>query len=365
MTENPAFLREQIITYLGNKRALLPFIVEAATDVQAELGGRKLSLCDPFSGSGIVARALRPLAAEMTVSDLERYCHTLNRCYLSCSGERGGLDLESHYAALTAALEGPLQAGVIASHYAPRDEAAIEAGERVFYTPRNARYLDTARALIARLPEAMQPFFLAPLLYEASVKANTAGVFKGFYKNPQTGLGQYGGGGRNALSRICAPMALPFPVFSAFDCPTTVLRQDAHVLAEQLDETDLVYLDPPYNQHPYGSNYFMLNLINDGAVPGPMSAVSGIPKGWNRSRYNRRAEAQDALLALCRALPARYVMISLNDEGFISRESLEPALRQLGRLDIRQQRHNAFRGSRNLRERAIHTTEYLYILKKT
>ena len=24
---------------------------------------------------------------------------------------------------------------------------------------------------------------------------------------------------------------------------------------------DLAYFDPPYNQHPYGSNYFMLNTI--------------------------------------------------------------------------------------------------------
>ena len=364
MTENPAFLREQIITYIGNKRALLPFIGEAAAHVQAEVGGRKLSVCDPFSGSGIVARALRPLAARMTVSDLEGYCETLNRCYLSCAAQREGLDLAARYNALTAALEGPLRAGVIARHYAPRHEDAIQAGERVFYTPRNARYLDTARALIADMPPEAQPFFLAPLLYEASVKANTAGVFKGFYKNPATGIGQFGGGGRNALSRICADMALPFPVFSSFDCPTTVLRMDAHALAGQLDETDLIYLDPPYNQHPYGSNYFMLNLLNMGAEPGQRSKVSGIPKGWNRSRYNRRAEALDALLELCRALPARYVMISMNDEGFIGREALEPALRQLGRLEVRQQRYNAFRGSRNLRERAIHTTEYLYVLKK-
>ena len=39
---------------------------------------------------------------------------------------------------------------------------------------------------------------------------------------------------------------------------------------------DLVYLDPPYNQHPYGSNYFMLNVIANNQTT-KISKVSGIP----------------------------------------------------------------------------------------
>ena len=29
----------------------------------------------------------------------------------------------------------------------------------------------------------------------------------------------------------------------------------------ELKNLDVIYADPPYNQHPYSSNYFMLNLI--------------------------------------------------------------------------------------------------------
>ena len=47
--------------------------------------------------------------------------------------------------------------------------------------------------------------------------------------------------------------------------------------ARQLELLDLVLiLDPPYNQHPYGSNYFMLNLICDYREPVEISAVSAI-----------------------------------------------------------------------------------------
>ena len=58
---------------------------------------------------------------------------------------------------------------------------------------------------------------------------------------------------------------------------------------EQLPPVDVAYLDPPYNQHPYGSNYFMLNLLASGREPAAeeLSQVSGIPKNWNRSHYNK------------------------------------------------------------------------------
>ena len=54
--EDPRFLQEQIITYLGNKRRLLDFIGRAVAQVRKRLGGRKLRCFDAFAGSGIVSR---------------------------------------------------------------------------------------------------------------------------------------------------------------------------------------------------------------------------------------------------------------------------------------------------------------------
>jgi adenine-specific DNA-methyltransferase len=364
MEESPAYLKEQLITYIGNKRALLPFILGAVAEVRAEVG-RDLDAADLFSGSGAVARGLRRFSRRMVVNDLEGYCETLSRCYLSCAGDRDMPTITAAFDALKAALAAELSPGFIAEMYAPRDGTHVRPGERAFYTPRNARYIDTARQAIAALPQDIQPFLLAPLLYEASVKANTAGVFKGFYKNPVTHVGQFGGGGRDALSRICADIDLPFPVFSRFDCPTEMLRMDARAACDVMPPVDLLYLDPPYNQHPYGSNYFMLNLINDYVAPAAASPVSGIPPGWNRSPFNRARDALPALLDICAAAPARYVLISMNSEGFIPRADLEAALKPLGTVTVAEQPYNAFRGSRNLRGRALHVSEYLFILKKT
>ena len=54
-------------------------------------------------------------------------------------------------------------------------------------------------------------------------------------------------------------------------------------------------MDPPYNQHPYASNYFMLNVILNNKIDGKMSKVSGILDNLNRSAYNKRQEVKDAI----------------------------------------------------------------------
>ena len=100
------------------------------------------------------------------------------------------------------------------------------------------------------VPQELRVFFVAPLLYSASVHANTSGIFKGFHKN-KDGLGQFGGRGKHALSRITADIGLLKPVFSNFNVEFDVQRRDANELAAELPPLDLVYLDPPYNQHPY------------------------------------------------------------------------------------------------------------------
>lgn len=363
--EDREFLTSQVITYLGNKRSLLDFIGEALHTVQQELGRTRLSIGDFFSGSGVVARYFKQYASRLVVNDLEGYCEVLNRCYLSNVSQLDMPSLQHTYRELRARLSGDLcRDGIIARLYAPRDEHDIQKGERVFYTPRNARYIDTARQLIGALPPDMQPFFLAPLLFEASVKNNTSGVFKGFYKDARTGIGQFGGTARNALSRICCDIELPFPVFSRFECPVEIFRGDAKDAARKIAPLDLVYLDPPYNQHPYGSNYFMLNLICEYREPVEPSAVSGIPRVWNRSAYNRSSAALGELRELCACVPARYLLVSFNSEGFITREQMTAMLSELGRVEVLDRAYNAFRASRNLRNRSLHTTEYLFLVRK-
>jgi adenine-specific DNA-methyltransferase len=257
-----------------------------------------------------------------------------------------------------------LEKGIIADLYAPKDDKNVKPGERLFYTTRNARYIDTVRNLIEHIPQNMQKYFLAPLLSEASIHANTSGVFKGFYKNTETGIGRFGGKNQDALFRITGDINLPFPVFSNFYSDVMVFNGDSNKIIREVPEVDVAYLDPPYNQHPYGSNYFMLNLILDYKYPDNTSKVSGIPGDWNRSNYNKEKLAYHALEELVRNIKAKYTLISFNSEGFIGLEEMKTMLGRIGKLDILETQYNTFRGSRNLNNREIHVKEYLYLLEK-
>lgn len=96
----------------------------------------------------------------------------------------------------------PTSPGFIRRLYAPRDPAAIDPSDRVFYTPENADRLDSYRRLIQDEPPRLRSLLMGPLLSAASIHANTAGVFKGFYKDQSTGIGKFGGSGADALDRI-------------------------------------------------------------------------------------------------------------------------------------------------------------------
>ena len=366
--ENTGYLRSQLITCIGNKRSLLPFIGRALEQVRRRLGRDRLRLCDVFNGSGVAARFFKSYAELLLANDLESYSEVINRCYLANRSELPLERLRELHADLTRRLrEEPLKRGFIAELYAPEDEGHIRAGERVFYTPRNARFIDSARQYIGELEPELRPFFIAPLLAEASVHANTAGVFKGFYKDAD-GRGSFGVSGADALARIKGEIGLPFPLWSDCECPVRVFREDANALARRLRsepvELDAAYLDPPYNQHPYGSNYFMLNLICSYQRPAGISPVSGIPPDWNRSDYNRAAHARRALAELAEAIPARFLLISFNSEGFISPGEMNALAANLGRMEVLETPYTAFRGSRNLSGRNIHVREYLYVIEK-
>lgn len=383
MTENTQYLTEQLITYIGNKRSLLPFIKQGVEIVQKELNKEFLHCFDVFSGSGIVSRFLKSYASSITTNDLETYAKIISSCYLSNKSSINFDELEKIHSELVKSTTNEISTyelnntcpGFVSELYAPKDEDNVQFGERCFYTPYNAKYIDIMRQKITdEVPAELQKFFIAPLLSEVSVHANTAGIFKGFYKNSRTGKGQFGGNGKNALERIKGKIELPLPIFSNFECPSYIFQEDANtlILNEMLynhlpeKEFDLAYIDPPYNQHPYGSNYFMLNLIANYQRPDceKISRVSGIPKDWNRSSFNRKRDAAESFTNLVSSLRAKYLMVSFNSEGYISKNEMINILEKVGTVTVLDISYNAFKGSRNLKNRDIYVSEYLFIVKK-
>ena len=361
--ENDEFLKNQLITYIGNKRTLLPFIEIGISEAKSKLGKERIDFLDLFSGSGVVSRMARKYSRILHCNDLELYSHVFNSCYQANAEALDHAALSDELGRVRREVQDTFAPGFIAELYAPQDDDNILHGERVFYTRRNATFLDTFCRVLATTPIELRPFVLAPVLAQASMYANTSGVFKGFYKN-KDGVGQFGGTAKNALSRIKRNIEIQAPVFSNFSCEAHLHNADANALVRELAPVDVAYFDPPYNQHPYGSNYFMLNLLCDYQRPNEISNVSGIPTDWNRSLYNKRQHAEKALFDAVENVKANFVLISYNSEGFVAHDRFLSELISIGEVSVMDTKYNTFRGCRNLSGRDIHVTENLYLIDK-
>jgi len=363
--EDDGYLSQQLITYIGNKRALLSPIEGAVQKVYEHLGRRKLRTFDGFTGSGVVARLFKQYSSLVVVNDLEKYANVIGDCYLTNKQDVDILKLETLISKMNREAEkSPVTNGIFRQLYSPMDEGNIKDGERVFYTPNNAQRLDTYRTLLSDVDLKYWPYILGPLLSMASIHVNTAGVFKGFYKDSKTGRGMFGGSASNALQRIRGEIKLKMPVFSNFTSEKLILNDDVRSVVSQVENIDLAYFDPPYNQHPYGSNYFMLNLLVDYVEPSVVSKVSGIPLDWNRSDLNKKQLAYDALRSSLSNVDAKFILVSYNSEGFITPEEMRIMLEELGTIEEMQLQYNTYRGSRNLSKRETYVTEHLFLVDK-
>ena len=357
------YLKDQIITYLGNKRKILPFIERSLN----QIGLKGYTFLDLFSGSGIVSRLAKVHGAKKIIAnDLEYYSMVLNTVFLR--NEEG--DKKEFEEMKNEILSKPLFEGWVCENYAPKDDNDIQRGERCFYTRENALLIDSYIEALRNVPCEVADMFLAPLIYEASVHTNTSGVFKGFYKNKQ-GIGQFGGEGKNALQRICGKIDPQFPVFCPNETENIIISADASRVAkdteivEQAKGIDITYIDPPYNQHPYGSNYFMLNAIAKCKCPDEISKVSGIPKDWNRSIYNKKVEGVMQLLKDIETVDSKYVLLSYSSEAYLPIKDMVAELAKIGLItNLQEIDYNVFRGSRNLSSRNKKLQEYLITIRK-
>jgi len=357
-----------MLTCIGNKRKLCESILHLVEGIKVDLGKDKLNILDAFAGSSVVSRKLSHIADNLYSNDMEQYAYLMAKCYLSTPSESEKVKVYSHITAMNElAREGPFVAGIICDLYAPQDSKNIQEGERCFYTHENALIIDTLRKYIAdNVDESLFCYCITPLLNKASIHANTGGVFKGYYKD-NTGKGAFGGQGKNCLTRILEPIKLDVPVWNG-DASFTFrgFNMDINQLMPELpSDLDVVYLDPPYNQHPYGSNYFMLNVIARNERPKDISTVSGIPTDWKRSNYNYKGKAtksMEDLLKVC-TQKSKYVILSYNNEGIISTEDWARIFESY-EVVTHEIPYDTYKASRNLSDRNDKVVEIMHVIKR-
>lgn len=359
-----SYLSDQIITYLGNKRKQLPIFADAFHDIK-----EPFRFADIFSGSGIVSRLAKtiPHCTSILANDWESYSCALNRCYLS-NDIPDDLDNYINFLNDTRNIHQEDEY-YLYGNYSPLDDSNIRENERVFYTSHNAKMIDRFRTRLEYCPEDIRRCALGSLLYKSSIHNNTCGYFNSFYK--VDGKGHYGGKNENDLGRICGEIVLSRPVFyKRNDISIQVEQLDANDLVRKMSPVDVCYIDPPYNKHPYGTYYFMLNLICDWKREYPIhNNLRGQTDEWKRSLYNSFDKSDIVFRDLIEHTKSRYIWVSYNNRGLISTSKMKEILSFHGRVSECFFEHKTYnkligQGKKFLEKTKEPVRECFYILER-
>lgn len=369
------YLFNQLFPYIGNKRKLLSLIWEAVL----QTGVKEGVFADFFTGSGVVSRLAKKNGFQVLSNDWEPYSYFYNLAYIEQNKfpsfeNLGGL--QEVYKFLNN-LEGVH--GYISEFYCPWDDnnPDIEK-ERMFYTHRNGMKIDAMREEIYRwekekkINEYEKAILLSSFIYSASYVSNTSGVFKGFHNG-------WGGKTGTALYRILSKIELIPPVLFDNDKKNKVYKMDCQNFAQKLSgevKVDIAYLDPPYNQHPYGSNYHILNTIalwdkpeinKSILVEGKKINKSAIRTDWKterRSAYNYKADAIKAFESLIQTTNANFILTSYSTDGNMDLKEMLEVLASNGELSMVTKSYKRYRVSTQRMSEKPYNLEVVFILDK-
>lgn len=378
------YLKNNLIAYIGNKRRLLPFIENAFLNILEEDKNIKTAL-DLFAGSGSVSRLLKTLNLKVYSNDWEYYSYILNYAHI-CINEKDVKNMFKH----TGGVENTINIinnietindkdRYISKYYAPLDDNNPDLkNERLFYTQYNATRIDIIRHNIEELykNKAINKkeyyYLLASIIYEGATHTNTSGVFKAFHSG-------FGGRNKDALKRILSPISLKeLSLYDGIKGEVSMLDANEYVLKNKDKHFDLVYLDPPYNQHQYGSNYHLLNTIalwdkpeinREIYINGKKTDKGGIRKDWvkTKSDYCYKKTAKDAFKNLIDNINASHIVLSYSTDGIIDYDDLISILESKGKLKIVTSEYTKYRGAKRSVINKTKNVEYLFIVdtKKT
>ena len=357
------YLFSQLIPYIGSKRRLIS-LIDRAVEATGVMSG---TFADFFAGSGVVSRYAKKRGFRVVTNDWEPYSYVLNSATISFNCAPCDDEMFDELNAL------PGIAGFISNHYCPANDLNADPQlERMYYTRQNGMKIDAIRTKIAEWAESglisqgQMNYLLAPLISAASYTANTSGVFKAYHNGwgGQTGTAHY---------RILSELSIkPVCLYdNGKDNLATAL--DAQQLASTWRATagappDIAYLDPPYNQHPYGSNYHLLNTIalwDNPDVPDITEAKSAIRTDWRtarRSSFNYHNLALPALENLVDAIDCRWILMSYSTDGNIALGDLVEALAKRGSLTTVADSYKRYRVSTQRMSQRSHNVEFVLIL---
>lgn len=295
-----------MIKYLGSKRRLVPALGEIA----ARSGAR--AAVDPFTGTTRVAQEFKRRGLAVTAGDVARYAAVFARCYVATDADGVApaelADAIAHLDAL------PGEAGYVTDTFCRRSR---------YFQPFNGERIDAIRTEIERAHRGswLYPVLLTSLIEAADRVDSTTGVQMAYVKQ--------------WAPRSAERLRLRAPTLLAGD--GRAVHGDAADLAATAGPDDLVYLDPPYNQHRYYTNYHIWETLVAWDAPehyGVACKRVDARDDATKSVFNRKRLMPEALRRTIAAARGRLVVVSYNDEAWVSLADLVDMCSVHGRVAV-------------------------------
>lgn len=308
-----------MIKYLGSKRLLIPTILESV-DEMLPSG----SVLDLFSGTSRVGHALKHAGYRVVANDVNEYAATLARCYVESDFESVAAQAQEWIDRLQ---ETPPKAGWFTEIYSERSR---------FFKPENGARIEAIRNAIAEaaLEPHLQAVLLVSLMEAADRVDSTTGLQMAYLKS-------WAPRASNRL-QLRLPKLLPRPKAGACEAWCC----EAIDAANRFDG-DLVYLDPPYNQHSYLGNYHIWETLVRWDQPEVYGiACKRVDCRERRSNFNSRPAFAGAFREVIEALAGKLLLVSFSDEGYLKRSELEEILGPHGEVETIERDHPRYVGAR-------------------
>ena len=284
-----------MIKYLGSKRRLVPVLAEIC-----RASGARTAL-DLFTGTTRVAQAFKAQGVHVTAVDSARYAHAFAHTYIEA--DAAAADMGALRAAVTH-LDGlPGKPGYVTEEFSRQAR---------FFQPHNAARIDAVRDAIdsGYAGSPLFPMLLTSLIEAADRVDSTTGVQMAYVKQ--------------WAPRSFNPLELRVPELLAGG--GRAIQGDAVALAPSLGPFDLAYLDPPYNQHRYFTNYHVWETLVAWDAPeayGVARKRVDARDPSTHSVFNSKRTMSAALASVVQSVDCDLLVLSYNNESWLGLDELE------------------------------------------
>lgn len=343
------YLGRQFMRYYGCKTKLLNYIEDAIVSLSLS---RNAIIFDIFSGTSAVGQHFKRLGYTVYSNDFLEFAYALANCYIETNNTPSFNKLKRiiKQDPIKYLNQLPSEIGFITKNYSPFNGCI-----RQYLSVENAKKVDSIRKKIdewkdKKLINKSEYYYLITSLIEAiNLRSNVTGTYAAYLKKWD--------------SRALKQLLLIHPAIIKSQNKNLSIKEDANKIVSKFN-VDVLYLDPPYNERQFASNYFFLELVAEGWFKNEpdIYGVTGMrPYNHQKSEYSMSQKASSALLDLVKKAKAKYILLSYNNEGIIPLEKIKKILETKGKVHEYIKEHKRYR-SINQDGSKTRTKELLYIV---